>query len=95
MGWAWANDGQGARRIHVCAQSPYTAPDNSSFGQSMDLPTHVRRVFVDSGASASEASLIGEHLPASAPPPAAPAEGPPAVAEHVPDVSAIPRMFEH
>ena len=76
VGWSWAGDGQGTRRIHVCAHSLCIAPDNSTFGLFAELPVHVRRVFVDSGACRSEASLTEEHLPASAPPPAAPAEAP-------------------
>ena len=59
-GWAWADDGKGIRRIHVCAHSPCTVNDESSFGHVIELPTHVRRVLLNSGASASEASPIGE-----------------------------------
>ena len=58
MGCAWADDGQGMRRIHVCAHSPCTLSDD--FGNFIEFPIHVRRVLVGSGASASEDSPIGE-----------------------------------
>ena len=37
-GWAWANDGQGKRRIHVCARSPFAAPHDSPYGRWMEHP---------------------------------------------------------
>ena len=58
MAWVWADEAQGMRRMHVCAHSPCVAPNE--FGKLIELPIHVRRVFVDSGAPASEASPIGE-----------------------------------
>ena len=45
MGWAWANDGRGVRRIHVCSHSPCTLPPKKErSGVFAELPTHVRRV---------------------------------------------------
>ena len=58
MGWAWADDGQGMRRTHVCAR-PLCAL-SGGLGLFIELHIHVRRVLIDSGASASEASPIGE-----------------------------------
>ena len=58
MGWAWADDGQGMRRIHACARSPCAL--SGGLGFCIAFHIHVRRAFVDSGASASEASPTGE-----------------------------------
>ena len=62
MGWAWANDGLGVRRIHVCAHSPCTHSQKGWAGVFAELPTHVRRVEGWWGASPTEDPLAASPI---------------------------------
>ena len=74
-GWAWADDGKGQRRIHVCKHSPCMQAQGGGglFGRFHELPTHVLHRVVDTSTEVPPPAAPAFAVPPEAPPPAAPA----------------------